>query len=120
MQAHRESAHPVRRVLRRFKPTAGRSRSGVQPGHLRGSARSNRGSTRCSCKRLAAGRSRLQLPFMDIKPQAKAISKSTDQLEKGKYGPIFPKTPACYGFTIIANVKPGRAEVIRAYGEKIE
>ena len=30
------------------------------------------------------------------------------ELEKGSYGPVFPKTPANYGFTIIAKVKPGR------------
>lgn len=53
---------------------------------------------------------------MDIKPQAVVIPKETDQLEQGKYGPIFPKTPACYGFTIIARVKPGRADTIRNYG----
>ena len=53
---------------------------------------------------------------MEIKPQAVVIPKETDHLEQGKYGPIFPKTPACYGFTIIANVKPGRAETIRGYG----
>src|SRR5215218_10178656 len=53
---------------------------------------------------------------MEIKPQAVVIPKETDHLEKGKYGPIFPKTPACYGFTIIANVKPGRAEAVRNYG----
>ncbi len=56
---------------------------------------------------------------MEIKPKAVAIPKSTDHLEKGKYGPIFPKTPACYGFTIIANVKPGRAEAMRSYGERL-
>lgn len=56
---------------------------------------------------------------MDIKPKAVAIPKSTDHLEKGKYGPIFPKTPACYGFTIIAKVKPGRAETVRSHGEKL-
>jgi hypothetical protein len=49
-----------------------------------------------------------------------AIPKSTDDLPKGKHGPIFPKTPACYGFTIIADVKPGRADTVRAYGEKIQ
>jgi hypothetical protein len=53
---------------------------------------------------------------MEIKPQAVVIPKETDHLEQGKYGPIFPKTPACYGFTLIANVKPGRAETIRGYG----
>lgn len=56
---------------------------------------------------------------MEIRPQAVAIPKSTEHLEKGKYGPIFPKTPACYGFTLIAEVKPGRAEAIRAYGVRL-
>jgi hypothetical protein len=53
---------------------------------------------------------------MEIKPQAVAIPKETDHLPKGKHGPIYPRTPACYGFTVIAKVKPGRAEAIRAYG----
>ncbi|MEV0055914.1 hypothetical protein AB0H34_36140 [Saccharopolyspora shandongensis] len=53
---------------------------------------------------------------MEIVPQAVVLSKETDDLEQGKYGPIFPKTPACYGFTIIARVKPGRADTIRNYG----
>ncbi|WP_244238774.1 hypothetical protein [Corallococcus carmarthensis] len=48
-----------------------------------------------------------------------AIPRSTDHLEKGKYGPIFPKTPACYGFTIVANVKPGRADTLRGYGQSL-
>ena len=56
---------------------------------------------------------------MEIKPQAAVLPKDTGHLEQGKYGPIFPKTPACYGFTIIANVKPGRAETIRGYGFKL-
>src|SRR4051812_44216138 len=56
---------------------------------------------------------------MDIKPAAVAIPKSTEHLEKGKYGPIYPKTPACYGFTLIAKVKPGRAEAIREYGVRL-
>ena len=38
----------------------------------------------------------------------------------GRYGPVFPRTPACYGFTIIAKIKPGTEEAIRAYGKKIE
>jgi hypothetical protein len=53
------------------------------------------------------------------KPKAVVIPKETGGLEKGKYGPIFPKTPACYGFTIIAKVKPGTAETIRNYGNKL-
>lgn len=57
---------------------------------------------------------------MSIKPQAMAIPKETDQLEQGKYGPIYPKTPSNYGFTIIATIKPGRAEAVRAYGRRLE
>jgi hypothetical protein len=56
---------------------------------------------------------------MEIRPQAVAIPKSTDHLEKGKYGPVFPKTPSCYGFTLVARVKPGRAEAIREYGKRL-
>jgi hypothetical protein len=56
---------------------------------------------------------------MEIIPQAAVIPKDTAQLPKGKYGPIFPKTPACYGFTIIAPVKPGTADTIRAHGLKL-
>src|SRR3954470_20090107 len=40
--------------------------------------------------------------------------------EQGRYGPLYPKTPANYGFTIIAKIKPGREEAIRAHGKKIE
>ena len=48
------------------------------------------------------------------KPAAMAIPKEGYfELEKGRYGAIFPKTPANYGFTIIAKIKPGREEVIR-------
>ena len=43
-----------------------------------------------------------------------------DKVEQGRYGPIFPKTPASYGFTIIAKIKPGREETVRSYGKKIE
>ncbi len=56
---------------------------------------------------------------MEIIPQAMVIPKHTDHLEQGKYGPIFPKSPACYGFTIIAKVKPGTAETIRNHGDKL-
>jgi hypothetical protein len=42
------------------------------------------------------------------------------QLEQGRYGPVFPRTPACYGFTIIAKIKPGREQAVREYGMKIE
>src|SRR5687767_12273611 len=54
------------------------------------------------------------------KPAAVALPKHDDSRPVGKYGPIWPRTPACYGFTLIADVKPGTAETIRAYGVKIE
>jgi len=55
------------------------------------------------------------------KPAAMAIPKEGYfKLEKGRYGPIFPKTPACYGFSILAKIKPGTEEKIREYGTKIE
>ena len=54
-------------------------------------------------------------------PAALAIPKEGYfKKEEGRYGPIFPKTPANYGFTIIAKVKPGREDAIRAYGKTIE
>lgn len=56
---------------------------------------------------------------MEIKPAAMVIPKDTSHLQQGKYGPVFPRTPACYGFTIIATVKPGRAEAMRAYGSTL-
>src|SRR3954462_6405323 len=55
------------------------------------------------------------------KPAAKAIPKEGYfKLENGRYGPVYPRTPACYGFTIIAKIKPGREDAIRAYGTTIE
>jgi hypothetical protein len=57
------------------------------------------------------------------KPAAMAIPKggfSNDKLEQGRYGPIFPKTPACYGFSILAKIIPGREEVFYEYAKNIE
>ena len=55
------------------------------------------------------------------RPQAMAIPKEGYfKLEQGRYGPIFPRTPANYGFTIIAKVKPGREQIVRDYGKTIE
>lgn len=56
---------------------------------------------------------------MDIKPRAMVLPKSTDHLVQGKYGPVFPKTPACHGFTIVATIKPGRADAVRSYGQRL-
>jgi hypothetical protein len=41
-------------------------------------------------------------------------------VEQGRYGPMFPKTPACHGFSVIAKVKPGREQAVREYGKNIE
>ena len=55
------------------------------------------------------------------KPAAMAIPKEGyHTLENGRYGPVYPRTPACYGFTIIAKVEKGREEAVRAYGKTIE
>jgi len=46
------------------------------------------------------------------KPAAMAVPKEGYfELERGRYGPLYPRTPACYGFSIIAKVKEGREEV---------
>ena len=55
------------------------------------------------------------------KPAAMAIPKEGYfELERGRFGPVFPRTPACYGFSIIAKVKEGREDTVRAYGKTIE
>jgi hypothetical protein len=55
------------------------------------------------------------------KPAAMAIPKEGYfKLQQGRYGPVFPRTPANYGFTIIAKVKPGREQAIREHGNIIE
>ena len=57
------------------------------------------------------------------KPQAMAIPREgyfKDREELGRYGPIFPKTPACYGFSVVGKVKTGREQAMRDYGKNIE
>src|SRR6185312_10036413 len=55
------------------------------------------------------------------KPAAMAIPKEGYfKYEKGNYGTIYPRTPACYGFSVVAKVLPGREQAIRDYGKKIE
>ncbi|MEN3329779.1 MAG: hypothetical protein V7638_4586 [Acidobacteriota bacterium] len=56
---------------------------------------------------------------MEIKPAAMAMPKETD-LPQGKYGPIYPKSPACYGFSILAKIIPGREPVFYEYARNIE
>jgi hypothetical protein len=55
------------------------------------------------------------------KPQGMAIPKEGYfNVEQGRYGPLFPRTPACYGFTIIAKIKPGAEEEVRQHGKTLE
>src|SRR5215211_7490812 len=55
------------------------------------------------------------------KPAAMAIPKEGYfKVEQGRYGPIFPRTPANYGFSILVKVKPGREAAVREHGERIE
>lgn len=54
-------------------------------------------------------------------PQAMALPpKGYIREVRGRYGPTFPKTPACHGFTIIAKIKPGTENEIRAHGKTLE
>ena len=55
------------------------------------------------------------------KPAAMAIpEEGYFEFRQGNYGPIFPRTPACHGFSILAKVKPGREHAIRDHGKAIE
>ncbi len=55
------------------------------------------------------------------KPAAMALPKEGYfKQEQGRYGPVFPRTPANYGFSVVAKVKPGREAAIREYGRTIE
>src|SRR5260370_8053622 len=46
------------------------------------------------------------------RPQALAIPRGGYfKLEQGKYGPVFPRTPACYGFTIFPKINPATHQV---------
>jgi hypothetical protein len=55
------------------------------------------------------------------KPAAMAIPKEGYfTFEQGRYGPKYPRTPACHGFTLIAKIKPGTEAKIRAHGQRIE
>ena len=57
------------------------------------------------------------------KPAAMAISKGgffKDKVEQGRYGPIFPKSPACYGFSILAKIITGKEEAFYEHARTIE
>jgi hypothetical protein len=53
------------------------------------------------------------------KPAAIAIpQEGYFELKRGRYGAVYPRTPACYGFSIIAKVKEGCEEAVPAYGRR--
>src|SRR5436190_601323 len=57
------------------------------------------------------------------KPSAMAIPDGgffKDKIEQGRYGPLFPKTPACYRFSIIAKIVPGSESKFHEYARNIE
>jgi len=57
------------------------------------------------------------------KPAAMAIPEGgflKDKVEQGRYGPIFPKSPSCYGFSIIAKIIPGMESTFYEYAKNIE
>jgi hypothetical protein len=61
----------------------------------------------------AASKPAAAKPVDWTKPAAMAIPKEGFfKLEQGTVRPDLPETPACYGFTIIAKIKPGREQAI--------
>jgi len=42
------------------------------------------------------------------------------QIRTGKLWPGLSQDPACYGFTIIAKLKPGREAAMRSYADTVE
>ena len=56
-------------------------------------------------------------------PAAKAIPEGgfdKDEVEQGRYGPIYPRSPSCYGFSIIAKIIPGHEKNFYEYAQNIE
>lgn len=56
-------------------------------------------------------------------PAAMAIPKGgflEGKVEQGRYGPIFPKTPAGYGFSVIAKLKPGGEDFLYNHAKVME
>ena len=53
-----------------------------------------------------------------MQPAAAIYPKTAESGEKGMFGSAFPKTMA-NGFTLLANIKPGRADEVRKYGQRL-
>ena len=65
------------------------------------------------------------LPPSQVKGRQSAMHIPTggyfpDRVEQGRFGPVFPRTPINYGFTIIAKIKPGTEENFHSYARNIE
>ena len=65
------------------------------------------------------------LPPAEVKGSQSAIAIPPggyfpDRIEQGRFGPVFPRTPLNYGFTIIAPIIPGREEKFYEYARGIE
>src|SRR3954464_14946546 len=43
-----------------------------------------------------------------------------DRVEQGRFGPVFPRTPINYGFTIIAKIIPGTEERFYEHARRME
>ena len=56
------------------------------------------------------------------KPAAMAIPASgyIGEPQRGRYGPVYPKTPACYGFSILAKIIPGRENAFYEHAKKLD
>jgi hypothetical protein len=57
------------------------------------------------------------------RPSAMAIPPGgyfPDRVEQGRYGPVFPRTPIGYGFTIIAKIISGRDDKFYEHGRTME
>jgi hypothetical protein len=65
----------------------------------------------------------MRTPMQDgwTQPAAMAIPKEGFfEEEQGRYGPIFPKTPANYGFSVLAKVIPGREQAFYEHAKVME
>ena len=106
--------------LRRSAPVA-RTQNGSRPGPPKAIFGAKSGATLRSIEGSMKGYDMATSDQDWTKPSAMAIPpEGYLKEERGRYGPVFPRTPACHGFSIIAKVKEGREEAVRAYGKQLE
>jgi len=113
---------------RKFLGTATAATAASLTAPAAGNAEAAKSARSVGTTKLAEANSEIQAQLLErakegdwTKPAAMAIPKEGYfTLEQGRYGPIYPKTPANYGFTIVAKVKPGRDDIVRQYGKTIE